>query len=92
MGVISILLGFIAFFLFTGAGAVLANALIEGKAVLALSFSSLESISNTSLMIGVVGLFAFIGLLIGVNLILNGLTYNKVNKIQTYMRHRHSHS
>ncbi|MBR1820207.1 MAG: hypothetical protein IJ769_01150 [Clostridia bacterium] len=88
MGVISILLGFISFFLFTGAGAILANALIEGKAVLALSFSSLESISNTSLMIGVVGFFAFIGLLIGMNLIMHGLTYNKIAKIQTYLRRR----
>ena len=88
MGVISILLGFISFFLFTGAGAILANALIEGKAVLALSISSLESISNTSLMIGVVGFFAFIGLLIGMNLIMHGLTYNKIAKIQTYLRRR----
>ena len=88
MGVISILLGFIAFFLFTGVGAVLANSIIEAKALLALRFTSLESISNTSLMIGVVAVFAFIGLLIGIILIMHGLTYNKVSKIQTQLRRR----
>ena len=88
MGVISILLGFIAFFAFTGAGAVLANAAVEAKAVLALSLSSLENVSNTSLMVGIVGVFTFIGLLIGVNLIMQGLTYNKVSKIQTQLRRR----
>ena len=88
MGVISILLGFIAFFVFTGAGAVLANAAVEAKAVLALSLSSLENVSNTSLMVGIVGVFTFIGLLIGVNLIMQGLTYNKVSKIQTQLRRR----
>ncbi len=88
MGVISILLGVIAFFLFTGAGAILANAVVEAKAVLALSLSSLESVSNTSLMVGIVGFFAFIGLLIGMNLIMHGLTYNKVAKMQNHMRRR----
>lgn len=88
MGVISILLGVIAFFLFTGAGAILANAVVEAKAVLALSLSSLESVSNTSLMVGIVGFFAFIGLLIGMNLIMHGLTYNKVAKMQSHMRRR----
>ena len=87
MGVISILLGVIAFFLFTGAGAILANAVVEAKAVLALSLSSLESVSNTSLMVGIVGFFAFIGLLIGMNLIMHGLTYNKVAKLLKARRH-----
>lgn len=88
MGVISILLGFIAFFLFTGAGAILANAVVEAKAVLALSLSSLENIPNGSLMAGIVGFFAFIGLLIGMNLIMHGLTYNKVAKMQAHLRRR----
>ena len=88
MGVISILLGFIAFFLFTGAGAILANVIVEAKSVLALSLSSLESVSTTSLMVGIVGFFAFIGLLIGMNLIMHGLTYNKVAKMQSHMRRR----
>ena len=80
MGVISILLGFIAFFLFTGAGAILANVIVEAKSVLALSLSSLENIPNASLIAGVVGIFTFIGLLVGMNLIMHGLTYNKVTK------------
>ena len=88
MGVISILLGFIAFFLFTGAGAILANTAVEYKALLSLSLTSLESVSNTSLIVGIVGFFAFIGLLIGMNLIMHGLTYNKVAKIQTQLRRR----
>lgn len=88
MGVISILLGFIAFFLFTGAGAILANAIVEAKAVLALSLSSLENIPNASLIAGVVGFFAFVGLLVGMNLIMHGLTYNKVAKMQSHLRRR----
>ena len=88
MGVISILLGIIAFFLFTGAGAILANAVVEAKAVLALSLSSLENISNTSLMVGIVAFFTFIGLLIGMNLVMHGLTYNKVAKMRTQLRRR----
>lgn len=88
MGVISILLGFIAFFLFTGAGAILANAIVEAKAVLALSLSSLENIPNASLIVGVVGFFAFVGLLVGMNLIMHGLTYNKVAKMQSHLRRR----
>ena len=88
MGVISILLGFIAFFLFTGAGAILANVIVEAKSVLALSLSSLENIPNASLIAGVVGIFTFIGLLVGMNLIMHGLTYNKVAKMQNHMRRR----
>lgn len=88
MGVISILLGVIAFFVFTGAGAILANRIVEWKAVLALSLSSLEKVSNTSLMIGVVAIFTFIGLLVGMNLIMHGLTYNKVSRMQTHLRRR----
>ena len=88
MGVISILLGFIAFFLFTGVGAILANKAVEAKALLSLSLSSLASVSNTSLMVGIVAIFTFIGLLIGMNLIMQGLTYNKVSKIQTHLRRR----
>ena len=35
-----------------------------------------------------VAFFSFLGLLIGVNLIMSGLTYNKVNKIQTQLKRR----
>ena len=70
MGIVSILLGAITFFLFTGAGAILANTLVEQKQTLSIAITSLKTISDTSLMVGVVGLFAFIGLLIGVSLII----------------------
>lgn len=88
MGIVSIMLGFIAFFAFTGAGAILANAAVDYKASLSLMLTSLESISNASIFAVIVGFFAFIGLLIGVNLIMAGLTYNKVSKIQTQLRRR----
>ena len=88
MGVISILLGFIAFFGFTGAGAILANRALEWKAILSLQFTSLNNTSNTTIVAVIVGVFAFIGLLIGMNLIMQGLTYLKVSKIQTHLRRR----
>ena len=88
MGVISILLGIITFFCFTGAGAILANMLIEYKTTLSMAVTSLETVSNTSLMVGMVGLFAFLGLLIGMNLVLHGLTYNKVCKMMGQIKRK----
>ena len=88
MGVISILLGAISFFCFTGAGAILANIIVDKKTLLAMSVTSLETVSNTSLIIGVVGIFAFIGLLIGVSLIMQGLTYNKLSKMSAMQKRR----
>ena len=88
MGVISILLGIIAFFCFTGAGAILAVKLVDYKAMMSLMLTDLASIPNGSLIALVVGIFTFIGLLIGVSLIMQGLTYNKVSRIQTQLRRR----
>ena len=88
MGVISILLGIITFLCFTGAGAILANMLIEYKTTLSMAVTSLETVSNTSLMIGMVGLFAFIGLLIGMNLVMHGLTYNKISKTLSQIKRK----
>ena len=88
MGVISILLGIITFFFFTGVGAILANVLVDYKTTLAMAITSLKTVSDTSLMVGVVGMFAFIGLLIGVSMIMHGLTYNKVAKMQSHLRRR----
>lgn len=82
MGVISILLGIIALIAFTGAGAILGNQFVQLKATLSMSLTTLANISETSIMIAFIGLFGFIGLLVGVNLIMNGLTYNKVCKLQ----------
>lgn len=88
MGVISILLGIITFFCFTGIGAILGNALVKYKNTLAMAVTSLETISNTTLLVCVTGIFAFIGLLIGVNLIMHGLTYNKVSKVYNLLKRR----
>ena len=88
MGIVSILLGAITFFCFTGAGAILANTLVEQKQTLSMAITSLNTISDTSLMVGVVGLFAFIGLLIGVSLIMHGLTYNKMNKLMGLLKRK----
>ena len=88
MGVISILLGIITFFCFTGVGAILANALVEYKTTLSMAVTSLETVPNSTLLICVVGFFAFIGLLIGLNLIMHGLTYNKLVKVQSLMKRR----
>lgn len=86
MGVVCILLGFITFFCFTGVGAILANAVVNYKAILAMSLTSLKTVSDTSLMIGVVGIFVFLGLLIGMNLIMHGLTYNKVARMYNQVK------
>ena len=88
MGIVSILLGAITFFCFTGAGAILANTLVEQKQTLSMAITSLNTISDTSLMISVVGLFAFIGLLIGVSMIMQGLTYNRITKLNNQMKRR----
>ena len=88
MGIICILLGIITFFCFTGAGAILANVIVDYKTTLALSVTSLNTVSNTSLVVVVVIIFAFIGLLIGMNLIMHGLTYNKINKVLNLSKRR----
>ena len=88
MGIVSIMLGAITFFCFTGAGAILANTLVEQKQTLSMAITSLRTVSDRSLMFGVVGLFAFFGLLIGVSLIMHGLTYNRIVKLQSQLKHR----
>jgi len=88
MGVISILLGIIAFVAFTGAGAILGNVIVDYKTLLATSLTTLNNVSNTSVMIGVIGIFGFIGLLICINMVVSGLTYNKVRKIAKRRSHR----
>ena len=87
MGVISILLGIIALIAFAGAGAVMGNQLITWKEQFSQTFlQSFKGVSNTSVMIAAVGLFGFIGLLICINLVMSGLTYNKVCKLQKKLR------
>lgn len=87
MGVISILLGIIAFIGFIGVGAVLGNVYIQSFKTLAQTFVSMQSgISDTTIMIAFIGVFGFIGLLICITMVMQGLTYNKVCKIQKRIR------
>ena len=86
MGVISILLGIISFIAFTGAGAILGNEFISLKTTLAMSLTQLQGISDTSIMIGFIGVFGFIGLLVCVSMVVQGLTYGKLAKIQKKLR------
>ena len=82
MGVVSILLGIIAFIGFTGAGAVAGNAVINFKNSMGVHLLSLNGISNGGIMAAFIGIFSFIGLLICVSMVMQGLTYNKIVKIQ----------
>ena len=87
MGVISILLGIIAIIAFTGAGAVLGNFYIGATDKISSHFTAMQtSISNTTIMAIFIGVFFFIGLLIGITLIMLGLNYNKLCKIQKRVR------
>ncbi len=88
MGVICVLLGIITFLGFTGLGALAANALIDYKVTLSANITALAKISNTSVMVGIICVFAFVGLLIGLNLIMNGLIYNKVSKMYRMARRK----
>ena len=88
MGVISILLGIIAFIVFTGAGAILGNVYIQSFKTLAQTFVSMQSpLSDSTVMIAFIGVFGFIGLLICINMVMQGLTYNKLCRIQKRIRH-----
>ena len=88
MGIISILLGIITFFLFILGGAKLSEVIVNYKAILSMSVTSLQTVSNLGLTIAVVVFFSFLGLLIGMNLVMHGLSYNKLNKIQTQLKRR----
>ena len=83
MGVISILLGIIAIIGFVGAGAMLGNAYIGFMAKMGSAFTTLQTgLSDTQLMILFISVCGFIGILVGVTLIMLGLNYNRLRKIQ----------
>ena len=87
MGVISILLGIIAFIAFTGAGAILGNEFVNWSTKIGESFTTMKvDLSNNTIMILFIGIFGFIGLLIGMSLIMHGINYNKLVKIQKRIR------
>ncbi len=78
MGIISILLGIITFFLFTGGGAIIAMNIKNMKENLTNSVVTLSTVSNTGLIAIIILIFAFIGLFIGMNLIMHGATYRRI--------------
>ena len=87
MGVICILLGIIAFICFAGAGAVLGNVFLKTFQTLAQTFVKMSTPpSDTTVMIGFIAVFGFIGLLICISMVMQGITYNKVCKIQKRIR------
>ncbi len=86
MGVISILLGIITFIGMTGGGAVLGNMVVNWKNNAGEHLLVLNNISNNNIMIGFIAVFGVIGLLIMVSLVMQGITYNKVVKIQKRVR------
>ena len=46
-----------------------------------------STVSDTTVMIAFIGVFGFIGLLICITMVMQGLTYNKVCKIQKRVKH-----
>ena len=88
MGIFSILLGIVSFVAFIFGGIRLGSILRIVKDNLAQNIVSLATVSSTAVEIIVIVFFAFIGLLIGMNLIMHGLTYNKICKMNGIMKRR----
>ena len=88
MGFLSIALGIIAFVGFIGAGAVAAENVVGFIVTFSKTFTTLEDVNQTIMRIGVVGIFGFIGLLVGMTLIMLGLNYNKLGKLEKRRKHR----
>jgi hypothetical protein len=89
MGIISIMFGIIVFAGFAGLGVILSNVAVSLKDLFAVTFVTLADVSTTTLTIGIVAVCGFIGLMIGLNFIMQGITYNKVCKIERRRRRRH---
>ena len=88
MGTISIPLGIITFFTFTAAGAFISNKILDAKIAGSLLATLVQNVPNMTITIVVVGVFTFIGLLIGVSLVMHGLNYNKLAKIQKLLKRK----
>lgn len=84
MGTICILLGVIFLFAFTGLGFFGANEIIKNELYMTL----LGSTDSTIIYAVVVGVCAFVGLLICLNLVMHGLNANKLNKLYKIMKHQ----
>ncbi len=83
LSMISILLGIIALCCFTMIGVYIANALVPYKELISMfpQMGFLKDASDALLYGIVIGLFAFIGVLICVNMVMHGLTYRKVSRL-----------
>ncbi len=88
MGVISILLGIIEFLVFSGIGIFTAKTLLDYKTLLSASLVALRNISNVAFVAIIIGVFVFIGLMIGMKLVMLGINHNKLSKIQRRMKRR----
>ena len=76
MGTICILLGLILLIAFTGVGLFASNLILSNE----LYMSLLAIQDATTVYLAVVGVCAFVGLLICLSLVMNGLIYNRVLK------------
>ncbi len=82
MGTICILLGIICLILFTAGGFFISNAILSNSTYMSLLTLS----SSSSVYLPVVGVCFAIGLLICLNLVMHGLTYNRVNKTYALLK------
>lgn len=77
MGTICILLGLIILLFMTGAGFFVSNMVLANQL-----YMSLLALSNTTIVyVVIVGIFFLIGLLICMGLVMDGMIYNKLNKL-----------
>ena len=83
MGTICIFLGLIIFLCSIGLGCVAANYYLASPLLNTFAALPSEPLEVYLLFAGVIG---FIGLLICLNLVMHGLTYNKVSKIYRRMK------
>ena len=89
MGTICILLGIIFLIAFVLGGVFCARGLSAAVALSAQNLPGIaESLSGTKFSVIIIGIFAFFGLLICLNLVMHGLTYNKVRKLSRRRHHQ----
>ncbi len=84
MGTICIFLGIIFLIAFTAGGVLLSNSILANS--LYLSLLGMSDTPSSTLYLIVVGACFVVGFLICLNLVMHGLTYNKVCKIHAKMK------
>ena len=87
MGTICIFLGLILFIVSLFGGFVFARVVIESYTGWLGTITSLPVLSDGQIYAVCIGVIGFIGLLICLNLVMHGLTYNKVAKLLKARRH-----